>query len=159
MKIRTGFVSNSSSSSFVCDACDETFSGWDAAPDEFDHFECVNGHIFCDEFLVGELPESEDEDEDGYWDGLPVEYCPVCQFKVGCSSKLAIYLEKKSKSTRAEVFAKIKEENKRRKKLYDHEYVDYVYTKLGLNKKNILVEIRERFKNHDAFSKHLGSKS
>lgn len=48
MKFRLGFVSNSSSSSFVCDICNETFSGWDASPSDFDGVrECQNGHIIC----------------------------------------------------------------------------------------------------------------
>jgi hypothetical protein len=49
MKIRNGFVSNSSSSSFICAVCGETFSGWDAMELDFDLCRCDAGHIFCDE--------------------------------------------------------------------------------------------------------------
>lgn len=48
MKIRNGFVSNSSSSSFTCDVCGETYSGWDACLSEAEMYECENGHTFCE---------------------------------------------------------------------------------------------------------------
>jgi hypothetical protein len=47
MKIRSGFVSNSSSSSFTCDVCGDTESGMDCSPRDFDMETCVNGHTFC----------------------------------------------------------------------------------------------------------------
>jgi hypothetical protein len=51
MKIRKGFVSNSSSSSFVCDICGEECSGWDMGLTEAGMHECVNGHTVCDEHI------------------------------------------------------------------------------------------------------------
>lgn len=47
MKIRSGFVSNSSSSSFTCDVCGRTESGYDIGLSEFEMMECENGHVFC----------------------------------------------------------------------------------------------------------------
>lgn len=47
MKLRKGFVSNSSSSSFVCDFCGDTVSGYDMSLSKFDMSQCENGHIFC----------------------------------------------------------------------------------------------------------------
>lgn len=47
MKIRQGFVSNSSSSSYTCDVCNRTESGWDLVLDEAEMKSCVNGHTFC----------------------------------------------------------------------------------------------------------------
>jgi hypothetical protein len=46
MKIRQGFVSNSSSSSFVCSICDESYEGWDGQYD-VKHYSCFNGHEIC----------------------------------------------------------------------------------------------------------------
>ena len=40
MKIRYGFVSNSSSSSFTCLVCGSTESGMDACASDFDFVEC-----------------------------------------------------------------------------------------------------------------------
>ena len=56
MKIRNGFVSNSSSSSFVCDVCGSTESGMDASPHDFDMETCCGGHTFCMDHASG-LPE------------------------------------------------------------------------------------------------------
>lgn len=47
MKFRKDFVTNSSSSSYVCEICGRTESGWDMGLSEADMMECVNGHIFC----------------------------------------------------------------------------------------------------------------
>ena len=54
MKIRNGFVSNSSSSSFVCNICGQNYEGWDASPrdPEFECSECENGHVMCNEHLL-----------------------------------------------------------------------------------------------------------
>lgn len=51
MKIRQGFVSNSSSSSFVCDVCGEEQSGMDLSLSEVEMHECQNGHTFCDDHM------------------------------------------------------------------------------------------------------------
>jgi len=66
MKIRNGFVSNSSSSSFTCDVCGTTESGMDATPGEFDMSECVNGHTFCNDHA----PESEPMTPKQYRDSI-----------------------------------------------------------------------------------------
>lgn len=56
MKRRSGLVSNSSSSSFTCDCCGDTESGYDATLSDFEMTECVNGHLFCD-MHIPELTE------------------------------------------------------------------------------------------------------
>ncbi len=59
MKIRNGFVSNSSSSSFICDVCNEEFSGMDLSLTDCDCSECVGGHTFCNDHAERDLsPES-----------------------------------------------------------------------------------------------------
>ena len=50
MKIRNGFVSNSSSSSFTCVFSGEVFSGWDSLPEDFGCVESKNG--FMQEHLL-----------------------------------------------------------------------------------------------------------
>lgn len=44
MKIRNGFVSNSSSSSFICDVCGTVECGYDASMSDFGMINCENGH-------------------------------------------------------------------------------------------------------------------
>ena len=51
MKVRKGFVSNSSSSSFVCDVCGNDYSGMDACLEDAMMYECSNGHTFCEHHL------------------------------------------------------------------------------------------------------------
>ena len=48
MKVRNGFVSNSSSSSFVCDVSGESFEVYDGEG----VYHCCNGHGFCSEYLL-----------------------------------------------------------------------------------------------------------
>ena len=54
MKIRNGFVSNSSSSSFTCDSCGHTASGWDLGLVDAMGTECENGHYICERHLEDE---------------------------------------------------------------------------------------------------------
>lgn len=53
-KLRLGFVSNSSSSSFICDVCGYETSGWDMCLGEAEMFECENGHTCCYEHLLSD---------------------------------------------------------------------------------------------------------
>jgi len=95
MKVRRGFVSNSSSSSFTCQVCGEVNSGWDADIEDMGMVQCINGHTMCtghvldkDDFKEWlekreELNDEESDkyDEDGYYEyfyEMPPKLCPVC---------------------------------------------------------------------------------
>ena len=52
MKIRVGFVSNSSSSSFICDVSGEVVSGWDIGLSDAEMYQCEKGHTFLIEYAV-----------------------------------------------------------------------------------------------------------
>lgn len=52
MKYRKDFVTNSSSSSFVCDVCGYETSGYDMSYRDAGMYQCVNGHEFCIEHAV-----------------------------------------------------------------------------------------------------------
>jgi hypothetical protein len=51
MKIRKSFVTNSSSSSYVCDICGNAESGYDCSPRDFDMSSCIHGHIVCNSHI------------------------------------------------------------------------------------------------------------
>lgn len=51
MKYRKSFVTNSSSSSYICDICGEEASGWDLSLSEAEMYECENGHTFCESHI------------------------------------------------------------------------------------------------------------
>ena len=52
MKIRKGFVTNSSSSSYVCEICHYADSTYDGGPEDVGMCECTNGHIICQEHAL-----------------------------------------------------------------------------------------------------------
>lgn len=60
MKIRSGFVSNSSSSSFICDISGRCSSGMDISLSDCDMFRCTNGHTVDKEYYI----ETSDDDVD-----------------------------------------------------------------------------------------------
>ena len=59
MKIRNGFVSNSSSSSFICEVCGQDASGWDMSLSDAEMYECENGHVFCEDHALSYGSEKE----------------------------------------------------------------------------------------------------
>jgi hypothetical protein len=156
MKYRTGFVSNSSSSSFICDISGRSESGWDMCFSDVGMYSCENGHTFDEDYalysdeikihLLEELKDTilEYHDED-LWESLqeadditdfhdiddfvyelPECCCPICTFKVYSESDMKRFMKKKYGTSEEDAFAEVKALNKRRKKLYDTEYVTYV---------------------------------
>ena len=190
MKIRTDYVTNSSSSSFICEICGNEGSGWDASVTDFDMFECVNGHVLCQEHMLNpsreviinailerkywndvtgqfdisytkEELEDKTEDElydilldEGYYE-VPECLCPICQFEEYSSHDMASYLLTYYKVPKDEVFTKIKTMNKRRRKLYDFEYITYVVNKYGLNLEEIQSSWKGKYGTYSNFKKSL----
>lgn len=183
MKYRKDFVTNSSSSSYTCEICGETESGWDLCLSEAEMCKCVNGHVFCTEhelprpnkkemikmILESKYNECEEEEleaisketlyteylTDGGSYGVPEAVCPICQFIDYSENDLAAYLLKRYGVPRDEVFKEVKSFNKRRKKLYDSEYVTYVCQKFNLNPSEIVSTWKEDFGTYENFYKYI----
>lgn len=167
MKIRNGFVSNSSSSSYTCEICNNTESGFDCGPEDCGFGICTNEHCLCiDCFMEGKPKPPEDEETYEQWseetkDGnyYPEECCPICQFIEPSSPDTANYLLKEYGISRDEVFQIVKQANKRRKKLYDHEYITYVCQKHNVNLIDLLPKLKQKFGTYSEFQKYLWDKS
>lgn len=195
MKFRKDFVTNSSSSSYVCEICGAVESGMDASPYDLGMVECVNGHIICEneslphpnknqmideiiqngwnlqrwvswvgyrDFTREDLLELDEEDilYRFYKDEencMPECICPICQFEEYSTSDMAAYLMKEFGVPREEVFAEIKKYNRRRKKLYDSEYITYVCQKHNLNPGEISGNWKMRFGSYADFKNYLKS--
>ena len=192
MKFRTDYVTNSSSSSFICDICGENVSGWDLCLSEAEMIECVNGHVICEHEMLPaprnkfikeildyqiehakwceeihtneELHEMGDDDLFYVYFGLddtrynmPEECCPICQFIEYSEYDLSAYLLKEFGVSRDEVFEEVKKLNKRRKKLYENEYITYVCKKFDLNSTEIVAGWKERFGSYRNFRQWLRS--
>ena len=81
MKIRTGFVSNSSSSSFVCDISGGVECGYDCSLSDVEMVRCTEGHTFnYERYEEVEDWVISDDNEDANYD-LPKELCPICNGK------------------------------------------------------------------------------
>ena len=197
MKFRKDFVTNSSSSSYICEICGYSTSGWDMSLTDADLMECVNGHIFCSEHAL-ELPSKremikqimENEWNKGRWDSklhecrdcseqelelmdenelfaefcsdgghyeVPEFMCPICQFVEYSEYDLSKYLLKEYKIPRDEVFAEVKQINKRRKKLYENEYITYVCKKFNLVPAEIVNDWKRKFSSYAEFRGYLNA--
>lgn len=152
MKQRSGFVSNSSSSSFVCCICDRSETGMDISLTDIDMMCCVNGHNVCSDEMIEEVP-SEENLEHNY--EIAEKYCPVCQFIESSNDDIAAYLLKETKIPRDEAFVEVKKVVRRRKKLYNSEYVMYACQKANIDGNSILPTIKEKFKTYSEFKKYI----
>lgn len=141
MKIRLGFVSNSSSSSFVCSVCGAIESGMDASLSDFGMVRCEYGHDMCESCVPG-MDEDSDLDtitvdgdehtntvftvysEDEYDMVLRKEKCPICTMDKIEESLEILWLRKKLNMTDEEVSKAIKTEFKT--------YEDFKHTMTGV---------------------------
>jgi hypothetical protein len=92
--------------------------------------------------------------EGGYYD-VPECVCPICQFVEYSEDDLSAYLLKEYRIPKEEVFAEVKKLNKRRRKLYESEYITYVCKKFDLNPADIVAGWKEKFGTYGKFGEWL----
>jgi len=116
MKTRKGFISNSSTTSFICDVCGELFAERDCGIDDAQMFQCVNEHTVCESHMVNQERYDQyidSEDNEGLYK-VPVECCPICQMEKVSKFELDAYLLRISVySSREEVEKAIKDQFKK----------------------------------------------
>lgn len=154
-KIRKGFVSNSSSSSFICDISGEEFQGMDLCLSDIDMYCCKEEHYFLEEFLVSELNSDEDENGDDIRYAVPKENCPICSFKYLMEDSMVLYIGKFYNITSNEVFDYMKSTNKRLRKLRNKYWFEYLEKERGISKIKLDQEIKSKFGNVDEFESSL----
>lgn len=197
MKFRLDYVTNSSSSSYICEICGRNESGYDMGLSDCEMMECENGHVFCcdeslplpsKEEMIKAIMENEwnkksvynyrtgystniytedellEKDEDtlffDFYNGeghynVPECVCPICQFIEYSEYDLSAYLLKEYGISRDEVFAEVKKFNKRRRKLYENEYITHVCKQFDLNPADIVAGWKERFNTYRGFKQWL----
>ena len=151
MKIRFGFISNSSSCSYMCEVCHETIAGYDVSFIDYELFQCATGHVFHEDctsnfeekrkaalLQIGKKRKEEfglDEEElndadliEDYVDEFryecPRSMCPVCSFE----------------------------------HLSTDDELQYYRRKFGYDPKKILQGIRDDFDSYDEFWNYLKGK-
>ena len=153
MKKRLGFVSNSSSSSFTCDVCGETTSGWDMGLADAQMMTCAKGHTFCDCHSKKDINNFSYEEKREYLlKNLDQKYHADDILKL------------KEEAIDEEFIDEIWEEQDNRYKcgplfcpictfsnLEDNEALRYLLLKRGITITSLLEEIKATYKNHDKF--------
>ena len=108
MKRRMGFVSNSSSSSFVCEICHNTESGYDLTLSEAEMVECANYHCVCEAHI--DVPKEYVRNPDFFnGDYLKPEHCPICQMRQLPDSELLAFMLKEARQKKVSILTRIRE--------------------------------------------------
>ena len=114
MKIRMGFVSNSSSSSFICMVSGNIEAGYDMSMEEAGFVECVVGHEFLESYVVGDISTLKDDKDDYDVDydewryTIPSSNCPICTLKHITDKDVLKYLVKTEKIDKEMLLDKIR---------------------------------------------------
>lgn len=84
MKFRAGFVSNSSSSSYICQVCGDTFEAYDQGISDFGLVQCERDHLFCESHAINPKRDGTFDvrcDEEAGENRIESIHCPICQLE------------------------------------------------------------------------------
>jgi len=81
--------------------------------------------------------------------------CPICQYEVFSEGDLHKYLQKLTQITDDEVLDEVRAVNKRRRRIYHNDYIDYALHKLGMDRLALAQQIKTSYPTYIELSKHL----
>jgi len=161
MKIRNGFVSNSSSSSFTCSSCGETWEGYNGEYGDIQQLCCINGHSLCSECVESikdtsqiydlVLKNMEEEEQIGYRNSplLLQEYIDEEYGNLlGCLSELDLEWDLPPEACPICLFEKLR----------DKDGFEYLLAVHSTNKEAVLKEMKERFSSYSDFASYKKAK-
>lgn len=173
MKFRLDFVTNSSSSCYVCEICGEAQESYDG-PECAGMTRCANGHVFCHSEklmvsktkLIAELiahdisfDETDNLEEllsDAVYDSeTPPLYCPICQFKHWTDWDMNNYLSKKYGFSIGDYRKQFTEKYGLERQVKDSEYQAFMAVKFGFDLADILCEWESEFHDYDNLLRYL----
>ena len=93
MKIKRNFVTNSSTTAYVCIVCGETVGAYDSeSMEDCGFMQCENGHELCESCLPDNIDVMKNE---GDYEGEILEkYCTICTLKTITDKDLLSFLQK-----------------------------------------------------------------
>lgn len=161
MKIRIGYVSNSSSSSFICDVCGRVESGMDVSPIEFEMIECTCGHIICtnelfEKYTLAQIKKEVDETDDEILKDLinsEIEEKGENSFPSESLKEevWVFFMEDFGSCEMPEYLCPICN----MQHITETDQLKYLRKKMGLSREEINAEIRGKFKSYDDFFEYL----
>lgn len=158
MKIRTGFVSNSSSSSYVCDVSGEAFEVYDGCFWDAGLAQCTKGHIFRKEFLVEwerpypspeEMLQILDEKIDSKRECANLRSLTIDQLKERFLVETEGYPTNQCHVNECPVCTMTY--------IKSTELVDYLLKQTKQTREEILMSIRRRFSDYNAFKRFISN--
>ena len=158
MKIRKGFVSNSPSSSFVCDVCNEECSGMDIGLDDAGMYECSNGHIFCESHAIGEdidFCNLSEEDKRKYCLVYMPDYCDKDSVSKMREEELDDFFDDEVRCEERYSMPPDRCPCCQFEAMAKEDMIEYLLYKVGQNKDEVLAEVKEKFGDYDTMEKEL----
>lgn len=157
MKIRNGFVSNSSSSSFVCEICGRAEGGYELGLSEAGMTECENYHVFCEEHL------------------LEIDYASIASLKIKSlytepydEDTLQDLLELEKDLSRYEIRKILRNHDIdedyvsetecpicQMQEITDRDLLAYIYQRFNINETEMTEEMKKRFATYNKFQEYL----
>jgi len=94
MRYRNGFISNSSSTSFICEITGMKMSGYSDNWEEAGFYKCQNNHLFLNDYIPPMFLKQSDLYSDKDAKLINEKYCPICNWTFFSRNELADLVKK-----------------------------------------------------------------